>query len=253
MNVPEQDIFGQGSDERTRGSSAERPEKNPYQEFLSLDPLNVQDELLVAVILAGTTGSRSPRQVAREALVATRGNLDLLSNRAAVSEVSGVGDAARAKLLAAAELYRRSAYRERAGKDEPISSPYDAASFLRTLAYGPEERLVAIYLNQRRIPIHTHTLGIGSNRFTVVDPMIVFRPAVELGAAGVIMAHNHPSGDPAPSQPDIDVTRRVAAAGRVLGCPLLDHLVIGKGARFTSLAEQGILPPFGDQAGHTGP
>lgn len=84
----------------------------------------------------------------------------------------------------------------------------------------------------------------GSDAFTVVEPRQVFRYAVGLGASAVILAHNHPSGDPTPSAQDREVTTRVARAGALLGLPLLDHLVAGDGA-WVSLAAEGLLPTWG--------
>jgi DNA repair protein RadC len=78
----------------------------------------------------------------------------------------------------------------------------------------------------------------GSERYTVVDPMQVFRAALKAGAGAIILAHNHPSGDPSPSQQDRDVTVRIARVGRELGIPLLDHLVFADGAVY-SFAEHG--------------
>jgi DNA repair protein RadC len=102
------------------------------------------------------------------------------------------------------------------------------------------EELHALYLDRRNRPMAVRALTRGSDAFTIVDPRQVFRPAVRLGALAVILAHNHPSGDPSPSPADLEVTRRVDRAGKVLGIRLLDHLVITAGAE-TSIAERGVL------------
>ncbi|MCA9566709.1 MAG: JAB domain-containing protein [Myxococcales bacterium] len=103
------------------------------------------------------------------------------------------------------------------------------------------EELHGLYLDRRRTVVARRTLTRGSHAFTIVDPRQIYRVALQLGASAVILAHNHPSDDPEPSPQDIDVTARVARAGRVLGVPLLDHLVITRG-RWTSLAALGHVP-----------
>lgn len=130
-----------------------------------------------------------------------------------------------------------------------ITSPEAAADVFRPLLAGHiDERLVVAGLDRRRRLIATCVLTIGSSGFTVVDPRQIFRWAIgkcgRSGADAILMAHNHPSGDPTPSSQDADVTERVARAGRVLGIPLLDHLVIGEGRSFRSFAADGTLPPW---------
>lgn len=107
---------------------------------------------------------------------------------------------------------------------------------MRLLAY---EELHALYLDRRNRPLAVRVLTRGSDAYTVVDPRQVYRVAVRLGAAAVILAHNHPSGDATPSVQDVDVTRRVVQAGRVLGVKLLDHFVVGSWT--VSMAEEGLV------------
>lgn len=113
---------------------------------------------------------------------------------------------------------------------------------LAGMAFLPNEELHAMYLDRRNRPLAVRVLTRGSDAYTVVDPRQVYQVAVRLGAAAVILAHNHPSGDPTPSVQDLDVTRRVQRSGKVLGIRLLDHLVVG--SHVVSLAEQGALDPW---------
>jgi DNA repair protein RadC len=137
-----------------------------------------------------------------------------------------------------------------------VVTPTEAAAvFWPLLAGRAEEALVVLALDRRRKVLGSTVLTVGSDAFTVVDPRQVFRWALmqgRSGAAAVILAHNHPSGDPTPSSQDRDVTRRVAAAGRLLGIPLVDHLVCADDPsapdrlRFQSLAASGDLPFWAD-------
>ena len=109
-----------------------------------------------------------------------------------------------------------------------------------------------MFLDRRRRPLAIRCLTRGSDGFTVVDPRQILRVAVELGATGIILAHNHPSGGPTPSEHDRTVTRRVARAGDLLGVRLLDHLIVGHEG-YRSLAEEGLLDEllaqdFGDRS-----
>jgi DNA repair protein RadC len=222
------------------GNRAVRP-TSVSETFLRMEPSDVPDDLLVAVLLSGTTGRRNAAEVAAELIGSARGDLAQVVHH--LPHTRGVGERGRARLAAASELYRRANYRAMAGKGAPITSPEDAVEILRAMALGDAEQLVAVYLDRRHRVLATRRLSIGSDAFTVVDPRAVYRPAIQLGAAGVIMAHNHPSGDSSPSSQDKEVTRRVKEAGRVLGVPLLDHMVVVRGGDggWTSLAELGYV------------
>jgi len=128
-----------------------------------------------------------------------------------------------------------------------VSTPEAAAAIVRPLLVGREtEALVAVALDRRRRVIDTAALTEGNDAFTVVCAKQILRWALtrKRSCSGLILAHNHPSGDPTPSPQDREVTRRVAHAGRVVGIPLLDHIVIGDGTSFRSLATDGDLPIF---------
>lgn len=116
-----------------------------------------------------------------------------------------------------------------------------------------EEHLFVIGLNRKMKLIAYACLTVGNDQFTIVCPKQIFRWALKQGRSGasaVILAHNHPSGDPTPSPQDRDVTHRVAQAGRVLGITLADHLVMTDDA-FVSLAEQGEIPAYAALAAYT--
>lgn len=124
---------------------------------------------------------------------------------------------------------------------ERISDPQAAGPFfISRIGALPVEVIEAAYLDSRKCVITVRTLTRGSTHSTVVDPGQVFRPAVSLGARAVILAHNHPTGDPQPSGEDYDVTARCIKAGRILGISLADHLVVAAN-NFVSIRELGVL------------
>jgi DNA repair protein RadC len=106
-------------------------------------------------------------------------------------------------------------------------------AFRRHIAKDPREHFVAIYLDSKHYPIGIHTVSIGTVNGTMVGPREVFAPAVALYAAAVIVAHNHPSGDPAPSSEDRLVTERLKEAGELLGIELLDHVILGSKGHYS--------------------
>jgi DNA repair protein RadC len=214
-----------------------------YDIFLKMNESDVPDHLLIAVLLAGAT-RRSPVNVALDLLHKAEGDLSRITRASIFEETRGVGPSGRARLLAAKELARRAEYRKVSSERKTITSPIEAVQIFRTMSLGPHERLAAIYLDRRRRVVGTRILTIGSDAFTIVDPKQVLGPALDLRAHAVILAHNHPSGDPYPSPQDAEVTHRVAKAGQQLGIRLLDHLILGATGRWSSLAERGELPSY---------
>jgi DNA repair protein RadC len=108
-----------------------------------------------------------------------------------------------------------------------ISGPEDVArEFWRVVPRDEKrEHFAALYLDARNVPLDVQIVSIGSLNASIVHPREVFRPAVLHAAAGVIVAHNHPSGDPSPSEEDVAITRRLHECGRMLGIEMLDHVV----------------------------
>lgn len=134
---------------------------------------------------------------------------------------------------------RVSLVREQADRPYAVRHAGDVAGLLRVfLADDPRERFVAVYLDTRNRPIAVHDAHVGTCDSSPVHPREVFGPAVALAATSIVVAHNHPSGDPTPSAEDRAVTERLRQAGELLGIPLLDHLVLGD-QRYFSFAEEG--------------
>ncbi|HXO67218.1 MAG TPA: JAB domain-containing protein [Candidatus Dormibacteraeota bacterium] len=122
----------------------------------------------------------------------------------------------------------------------PISGPADVLAHLVDIRNASQERVVAIYLDSRNRPLHRETVAIGGLRASVIQPRDILRPAMQLPVAGLILAHNHPSGDTRPSADDLEVTRQLDAAARLFGIQLLDHIVVSRSG-CTSIKEMGGL------------
>jgi DNA repair protein RadC len=131
----------------------------------------------------------------------------------------------------------------RLGASERIGAPENAVRFAeRVIKDDAREHFLAIHLDARHRPVGHQVVSVGTATATLVHPREVFQPAVLLGALGTILLHNHPSGDPTPSREDRALTRRLCEAGRVLGIPVLDHVVWARSQGFVSLREQGDVP-----------
>ncbi len=148
--------------------------------------------------------------------------------KAEVSElarVEGLGPARAASLAAALELGRRCPPRSSV-PGEPLRGPIDVWRRLPDIRASERECFTAFDLDAAHRVLAKRVVSIGTLTESLVHPREVFAPALERRAAALVVAHNHPSGDPRPSQEDRAVTRRLAAAGRLLGIPLLDHIVV---------------------------
>lgn len=141
-------------------------------------------------------------------------------------------------LVSAIELARRAL--DKLPQVPAISSPTDALAFLTDIRSQAKEHFLCLYLNARNHLIHREVVSIGSLSASIVHPREVLRPAILKSASSIVLAHNHPSGDVAPSQEDIELTRRLVQAGQIIGIEVVDHIIITEN-EFTSLKEQGLM------------
>lgn len=161
------------------------------------------------------------------------------ASKAKLMRIHGIGEAQAARLLALIELAKRL---QAPNPDEKpkITTPADAANVLMaSMRFLEKEEFRVILLDTRNNVLSMHTLYTGSLNSSVIRVAEVFRHAIEAPAAAIIIAHNHPSGDPNPSPEDIRVTRQIVQVGKQLDIEVLDHLVIGDG-RYVSLKERGL-------------
>lgn len=162
--------------------------------------------------------------------------------------IKGIGKDKAISLISAFTLARRLT-RESLGESPLLDQPANVASFLREeMKLLSEENLYVLMLNTRNRLIRSQPVGKGTLDSLLVHPREIFRPAIQSNAASIILAHNHPSGDPSPSEADIRVTRDMIRAGKTLRIEVLDHIIIGKPSMerpndFVSLREAGYIIP----------
>ena len=199
---------------------------------------------LVALLLGTGDGARDARALAAELLARFAGEADPTGLRGLaeasaleLNDFRGLGPAKVGRLLAGLELGRRLAERTGSVRPPAIVGPADAWRLLAPRLAGLDrERFVVLLLNRKHAPIAIEVVAVGSLDAVAVHPREVFKPAIRKSAAAVLLAHNHPSGDPTPSPEDKVLTARLLDAGEVLGVPIVDHLVVGD-AGFVSLRE----------------
>jgi DNA repair protein RadC len=131
------------------------------------------------------------------------------------------------QIVACAELGRRF-FEKRANGPQTIRTAKDVYEYLYDMRNLPKEHLRGIYLNTHHRIVHDEVISIGTINGNLIHPREVFKPAIEHGAAAVILAHNHPSGIATPSQADIEITKHIIAVGKMIGIPVVDHVIIAK-------------------------
>ena len=228
-----------------RAPSSDRPRER----LLRLGPAELKtSELLAILVRAGQQGESAMQ--AGEKLAARFGN-DLpalsLKARGELKQISkAVGETAYCQIMAALELGKRMVAQE-AGKEkaERIASTSDALSFCkrrfaRLGREGAKEEFHVVLLDQKHHVIKTEQITVGLSNQSLAHPREVFRPAIREAASALILVHNHPSGDPTPSQEDRTITKNLKRAAEVLGLRLIDHIILGKD-RILSMAEEKIF------------
>jgi len=154
-----------------------------------------------------------------------------------LKDTIGIGSAKACRIVAAFELGRRFLQDK---KSELYLTPNDVWQELKDIRAHKKEHFVIFFLDSRNQEIHREIISIGTLNANLVHPREVFEPAIRFLASHVIVAHNHPSGNPSPSQEDQDVTKRLVVAGKILGIELVDHVIVAHSG-YASLKEKGYL------------
>ncbi|WP_083842027.1 RadC family protein [Fictibacillus macauensis] len=216
-------------------------EDKPRERLLAKGPEALANHELLAIILR--TGSRheSVLQLANRIIRHFEGLRSLKNvSISELKEIHGIGNAKAVELLAAIELGRRMSQLPMEDR-YVIRSPEDGAQYMmEELRFLEQEHFVCLYLNTKSQVVYKKTIFIGSLNSSIVHPREVFKEGLKKSAASFICFHNHPSGDPSPSREDIDVTRRLAECGKIIGIELLDHIIIGD-LKYVSLKEKGYV------------
>jgi DNA repair protein RadC len=232
------------------------PTERPREKLIAHGAARLSDAELMAILLATGQGPGKLSAVGLGNLILTefgrhqRDPLDVLreANPQELMAINGVGPAKAATIMAGIELGKR-AFFAKPSELTKIDDPILAARAVGRDLWGQDrEHFAILFLDIKHRLLGTKVVTIGTATETLVSPREVFREILKQGATRAIVAHNHPSGNTEPSNADLDLTRQLLAAAEVMGVPILDHLILGNGDRFTSLRQTTQLWERSDRA-----
>jgi DNA repair protein RadC len=216
--------------------------ERPREKMLGQGGKSLSNTELLALLIGSGTRDDSAIVLASRVLAAMENGLHSLLS-ASPEElilVKGIGEATACRLLAAAEIGMRISAADASARTH-IGCPADvAAMYMAELGAEKQECLITLLLNARNEVIGKELITRGGISSSIADPRDVFRPAVKRGAGSIILVHNHPSGNPEPSESDVMITKRLCEAGALLGIEVIDHIIIGKG-RHTSMKNKKLM------------
>jgi DNA repair protein RadC len=218
------------------------PEDRPREKLLLKGTSALSDAELIAILLGSGTTTMSAVELAKRILQGVDNSLHDLARLSVkdLMKIRGIGEAKAITIIAALELGRRRKELEPDEKPRIIES-VDAYELLKShLQDLPHEEFWVMLLNRGNRVIRKNQVSLGGVGGTVADPKIIFKMAVEELASGIVLAHNHPSGSPEPSQSDIALTRKFQEGGKLLDIQVVDHIIITD-ARYFSFADEGML------------
>jgi DNA repair protein RadC len=236
-------MTGMGSKPRPAAIKEWPSNERPRERFTALGPAALRTAELLAILASSGSGGRSALEVAEGLYECFGRSLRRLGNASGsqLMAVPGIGEARAVAILAALELGRRAAEEVR-HEDDRVTAPRDVyRRFELRLRDLRQEEFHVLLLNTQNAVMREVMVTRGILDASVVHPREVFAPALTEAAAAVILVHNHPSGDPTPSPADREVTRQLVEAGRLLGIPVRDHVIVGNG-RYASFLDLGYIP-----------
>lgn len=217
--------------------------ERPYEKLEKYGAKSLSNAELIAIILKTGTKEKSALEIAQEVLkecVPDEESLTLTSVPfTKLMKIKGVGRVKAITLKAAFEL----AYRLNNTKEERLflGTTNAMGNFVASrLANEKQEKTLIVGLDVKMRLVRCDTIAVGKLSSTELRPREVFRTALECGCAYVVVAHNHPSGDPTPSNEDINATANLINAGKIFDIPVIDHIIVGKG-RFLSFKQEKML------------
>lgn len=203
---------------------------------------NLTDAELLAILLRTGTKGKSVITIAQEIIQKERNLASLASKPLAhLIKEDGIGKDKAATLLAAFEISRRILSQGKWFSEKKISAPQDVAEiFIPLLRDEMKEQFIVVPLNSSNKIIKFEVISVGNLNSSIVHSREIYKVAIDNLAASVILVHNHPSGNPEPSKEDINITKKIVEAGKILDIPVFDHIIIA-GNNYTSFVEKRLI------------
>ncbi|MCI2062362.1 MAG: DNA repair protein RadC [Eubacteriaceae bacterium] len=221
----------------------EMPEnEKPREKMIMYGRESLSNAELLAILVRTGCGGKSAVRLADEILSLDAGGIVYLTECRPdeLAGIKGIGMAKACQILAAVELGSRIATSPRTNKTSAGSVGEIVNIFMEKMRYYKKEFFNVLLLNAKNEMISSENVAVGDLSSSIVHPREAFNSAVRKSAASVVFVHNHPSGNPAPSREDINITKRLEEAGKILGIRVLDHIIIGDGT-YVSFKEQGLI------------
>jgi len=212
----------------------------PREKLAKYGPEFLKDNELLAILLRTGTKGKSALKIADEILskFSKKKLLGLLFDQ--LKQIKGIGPAKACQILAAFELSKRVLKVDTSNTRPTIQTPKDVIAQVSYLTHHKKENFVVLYLNSRNELLNKETISIGTLNANLVHPREVFEPAIVGFSSSVVFVHNHPSGDPEPSEDDLKITKQLTDAGKILGIEVVDHIIISQD-KFTSFKEKKLI------------
>lgn len=211
----------------------------PREKLEKLGVSALREAELLALLLGTGTRGKDVLSLSNELLKTYPGKKLLEVSLQELKSKKGIGLAKACVLLSGFELSKRLLESDSTAALS-VQTPRDVLAQVQEIRSRKKENFVVLYLNARNQLLHKEFVSIGSLNSTVVHPREVFVPALQHFSASIVLAHNHPSGDCQPSSEDIELTRRLASAGKLLGIEVLDHLIVSHSG-YLSMKEQNLM------------
>ncbi|MBN2260346.1 MAG: DNA repair protein RadC [Clostridiales bacterium] len=216
--------------------------ERPREKMINIGSKKLSNTELLAILIQTGSKSESSLALAQKILELMNNGIHELNNMTVqeLCQIKGIGPSKAVQILAAVELANRIKMDEFLIK-EKIMSPKDIYDIVgQDMKYFKKEVFRVVFLDTKNRVIDYEDISMGSLNSSIVHPREVFNRAVKKSAAGIVLMHNHPSGNPTPSSEDINITKRLAQAGELLGIKVMDHVIIGIG-KYYSMREENLM------------
>lgn len=219
-------------------------EDRPREKMLQKGVRSLSNAELLAILIGSGNKTMTAVDLSKAILKDVSNNLQSLGKKTIgelIAQYNGVGEAKAITILAAMELGRRRQSEDALRQPKIDGSQSVAEIFLPMLSDLAYEEFWVLYLSRSNKIISSEKISQGGVSGTVVDVKLIFKPALEKLASGIILCHNHPSGNKQPSSEDVNITRKCSEAGKILSVNVLDHIIISHN-EYYSFADSGIMP-----------
>ena len=217
-------------------------DERPREKLYKYGVRSLSNSELLAIIIRAGSREKTAIELCQRLLASDKDGISFLSDASIeeITKIKGLGKCKAAQILAAVEIGNR-IKASKDGNKIRIESPRDVSNVLMDeMKILKKEYFKIVMLNTKNQIIGIENISIGSLNSSIVHPREVFKEAIKRSSASIILAHNHPSGDPTPSKEDINITKRLIEGGEILGIKVLDHIIIGNNI-YVSLKERDII------------